>query len=141
MDTEMNKDADTAEEAGADLNPVGSPLETALSAAKIHDRKLGDDIKVLHVTEKTIIADYFVICTGHSSTQIRALEGDLEYELSRSGVNPGHVEGYSEANWICMDYHSVIVHIFNKENRGLYRLEKLWDDAEEVDISELLTER
>ncbi|MCD7711472.1 MAG: ribosome silencing factor [Firmicutes bacterium] len=120
---------------------VSSPKELALSIAEILDRKLAEDIKVLHVTEKTIIADYFVIATGRSSTQIRALEGDVEFEIEKSGLKVGHIEGYSEANWICMDYHSVIVHIFNKENRDLYRIEKLWDDAEEIDISDVLTER
>ena len=120
---------------------TSTPEALANSIVKILDEKLAGDIRLLHVTEKTIIADYFVICTGRSSTQIRALSGDVEFALSECGVDPGHIEGYAEGNWICMDYHSVIVHIFSEENRATYRLEKLWEDAEEVDIKDALTER
>ena len=120
---------------------ISTPESLASSIVKILDEKLAGDIRLLHVTEKTIIADYFVICTGTSSTQIRALSGEIEYLIGESGQKPGHIEGLAEANWICMDYHSVIVHIFNEENRANYRLEKLWEDAEEVDIKDTLTER
>ncbi len=120
---------------------VSTPEALAHSIVRILDDKLAGDIRLLHVTEKTIIADYFVICTGSSSTQIRALSGEVEYLIGESGLQPGHIEGLPEANWICMDYHSVIVHIFNEENRAAYRLEKLWEDAEEVDIKDSLTAR
>ena len=120
---------------------VSTPEALASSIVKILDDKMAGDIRLLHVTEKTIIADYFVICTGTSTTQIRALAGEFEYLVGESGLQPGHIEGLPEANWICMDYHSVIVHIFSEENRANYRLEKLWEDAEEVDIKEALTER
>ncbi len=121
--------------------PIGTPEELANSIVKVLDARLAENIKLLHVTDKTIIADYFVICTGNSTTQIRALAGEVEYRIGESGLKPGHIEGEDVANWICMDYHSVIVHIFTEENRDLYRLEKLWDDATEIDISEELTER
>lgn len=120
---------------------ISTPESLAKSIVKILDDKLAGDIRLLHVTEKTIIADYFVICTGTSSTQIRSLSGEIEYLIGEAGQKPGHIEGYPEGNWICMDYHSVIVHIFSEENRSAYRLEKLWEDAEEVDIKDSLTER
>lgn len=120
---------------------ISTPEKLASAIMKILDDKLAGDIRLLHVTEKTIIADYFVICTGTSTTQIRALSGEIEYLIGEAGQKPGHVEGLPEANWICMDYHSVIVHIFSEENRATYRLEKLWEDAEDVDIKESLTER
>lgn len=120
---------------------ISTPDALASSIVKILDEKLAGDIRLLHVTEKTIIADYFVICTGTSSTQIRSLAGEVEYAIGESGLKPGHIEGLPEGNWVCMDYHSVIVHIFNEENRKNYRLEKLWEDAEEVDIKDTLTER
>lgn len=123
------------------IYPIATPEELASSIVKVLDGRMAHNIKLLHVTEKTIIADYFVICTGTSTTQIRALAGEVEYRIGESGMKPGHVEGEDTANWICMDYHSVIVHIFSEENRDLYRLEKLWDDAEEIDISDKLTER
>ncbi len=120
---------------------IKTPESLAKSIVKILDDKLAGDIRLLHVTEKTIIADYFVICTGSSTTQIRALSGEVEYLIGEAGMKPGHIEGLPEANWVCMDYHSVIVHIFNEENRSTYRLEKLWEDAEEVDIKEMLSKR
>ncbi len=120
---------------------ISTPESLARSIVRILDEKLAGDIRLLHVTEKTIIADYFVICTGSSTTQIRSLAGEVEYLIGEAGMKPGHIEGLPEANWICMDYHSVIVHIFNEENRSTYRLEKLWEDAEEVDIKGSLTAR
>ncbi len=123
------------------IYPIGTPEELATAIVKVLDDRMASNIKLLHVTEKTVLADYFVICTGTSTTQIRALAGEVEYRIGESGMKPGHIEGEDAANWICMDYHSVIVHIFSEENRDMYRLEKLWGDAEEVDISGELTER
>ncbi len=120
---------------------IDTPEALAKSIVKVLDDKLAGDIRLLHVTEKTIIADYFVICTGSSTTQIRSLAGEVEYQIGEAGMKPGHIEGLPEANWVCMDYHSVIVHIFTEENRSTYRLEKLWEDAEEVDIKGNLTAR
>lgn len=105
---------------------------------KILDSKKAHGLKLLRVREKTVIADYFVICTGYSNTQIRALSGELEEKLGMQGVIHDRIEGYNEASWIIMDYGSVIVHIFNRELRGFYNLEKLWAEAVEVDIQKWL---
>lgn len=112
----------------------------AESIVSILDEKKGKDIRLLHVEEKTILADYFVICSGTSNTQIRGLCGEVEFKLAEAGVVPHHTEGVDEGNWIVMDYSSVIVHIFNRDKRQFYNLEKLWNEATETDISELLTE-
>ncbi len=114
------------------------PLELAKLAVRVLDSKKARGIKLLRVSEKTIIADYFILCTGTSNTQLRALSGELEEELRKSGIEPGHIEGYNEASWIIMDYASVIVHIFNRETRNFYNLEKLWSEAEEIDISGII---
>lgn len=111
------------------------PFELAKFAVRVLDSKKARGIKLLRVSEKTVIADYFILCTGTSNTQLRALSGELEEELRKSGIEPGHIEGYNEASWIIMDYASVIVHIFNRETRIFYNLEKLWSEAEEIDIS------
>lgn len=111
------------------------PLELAKLAVRVLDSKKASGIKLLRVGDKTIIADYFILCTGTSNTQLRALSAELEEELRKSGIEPGHIEGYNEASWIIMDYASVIVHIFNRETRNFYNLEKLWSEAEEIDIS------
>lgn len=110
--------------------------DLAHDIVKILDSKKAHGLKLLRVREKTVIADYFVICTGNSNTQIRALSGELEEKLGEKGIVQDRIEGYNEANWIIMDYGSVIVHIFNREMRSFYNLEKLWSEAVEIDISQ-----
>lgn len=117
-----------------------SPLELAEAIIKVLDAKKAGGLKLMHVTDKTVIADYFIICTGTSNTQIRALANEVEYQIGEAGVYPGHIEGLDEATWVLLDYASVIVHVFNGETRRFYNLEKLWADAGEVDISNLITE-
>lgn len=109
------------------------------NTVKILDSKKGMDITALKITELTTVADYFVMVTGTSSTHIRALAEELEDALSRLGVNPDHIEGKS-TGWILLDYTSVVVHVFTKADRELFNLEKLWGDAQEVDISAWVTE-
>ena len=100
--------------------------------------KKGRDIKLLHVADKTIIADYFVICGGTSNTNIKALAGEAEFKMGLCGVEVRHMDGYSEGEWIVVDFGSVIVHIMNRDSRDFYKLEKLWNEAEEIDISDIL---
>lgn len=114
------------------------PRELAEFIVKTLDAKKARDIKLLRIEDKTVLADYFVICGGNSNTQIRALAGEVEEKLEEMGIPPHHIEGYNEASWTVLDYSSVIVHIFNREAREFYKLEKLWSDAEDIDISSLL---
>ena len=117
-----------------------TPRELAEKIVKILDMNKAGSIKLLYTEEKTILADYFILCTGNSSTQVRGLSGEVEYKLGLDGITPSHTEGYESATWILIDFSSVVVHIFNDETRRFYNLEKLWNEAEEVDISDLLTE-
>lgn len=112
--------------------------EKAEAIIRVLDSKKAHGIKLLHVENQTILADYFIICSGTSNTQIKALAGEVEEKLNLAGVAPKHIEGYNEATWILLDYSSVIVHIFNRETRVFYNLEKLWNDATEVDIKSIL---
>lgn len=121
-------------------NKTLSPLEIAEEAVKVLDMKKGANIKLLHVTEKTVLADYFIICGGNSTTQVKGLSDEVEYKLGLKGITPAHVEGHDSASWVLLDYHSVIVHVFTPDAREFYNLEKHWAEAEEVDISHLLTE-
>lgn len=114
------------------------PLEIAKTLVHVLDMKKARDIRLLRVADQTIIADYFVICGGTSSTAIKALAGEAEYKLGLCGVAPLHLDGYNEGDWIVIDFGSVIVHIMNRESRDFYKLEKLWSDAESVDISDIL---
>jgi len=102
--------------------------ELANAIAEVLDSKKGHDIKVLHVEDKTVIAEYFVLCTGNSNTQIKALAGEVEYRLGLRGVEPYGVEGRDNNSWMVLDYSNVIVHIFSREAREFYNLDKLYED-------------
>lgn len=111
-----------------------SPRELADAIVRILDEKKARDIKLLKFAEGSDLTDYFVICTGTSNTQIKGFAGELEYRLGLCGVHPLHVDGYDSGMWIAMDYAHVIVHIFHKNERDFYKLEKLWNDAEEIPL-------
>ena len=115
-----------------------TPKEMALVAAKALDSKKGREIKVMEVTEITSLADYFVICTGTSSTQIKALADAVEEAMDKVDERPHHIEGHRGGQWTLMDYSCVVVHIFTEEAREFYSLERLWSDAAPVDVSPYL---
>ena len=104
-----------------------SAKELAEAIAEVLDSKKGHDIKVLHVEDKTVIAEYFVLCTGNSSTQIKALAGEVEYRIGLRQVDPYGVEGRDNNAWMILDYSHVIVHIFSREARDFYNLDKLYE--------------
>ena len=112
-----------------------SSEEIARAIAEVLDNMKARDIKLLHVSDKTVMTDYFVICSGTSNTQIRALSGEVEYKLGERGIAPLHIEGYDGGTWIAMDHAHVMVHIFSREQREFYKLEKLWGDACEVPLN------
>lgn len=110
--------------------------KTALEA--VLDRK-GMDVQLLHVTELTSLADYYILCTGTSNTQLRAIADAVEESMTKTyGLEPKSVEGYRSASWILLDYGSVIVHAFKEDARQFYSLERLWADAEKVDVDAFL---
>jgi ribosome-associated protein len=101
--------------------------ELALTIKKILEDKKALNVEIIDVADKTILADRFVIATGTSVTHIKALAGEVEYEVKEQLHRvPDHVEGYSSARWILLDYEDVIVHIFHQDERDFYSLEKLW---------------
>lgn len=108
--------------------------ELACEIAKVLDSKKARDIKIIHVEEKTVIADYFVICTGNSSTQVKALAGEVEFKMEERGVSPYNVEGRDNNSWIIVDYSHVLVHVFSRESREFYNLDNLYGDAEEIEF-------
>lgn len=108
-------------------------------AVKALDDKKGRDIKVLRIEEQTAIADYFVICNGTSTTQVRALADAVEEAMTKVGEEPHHIEGHHGGEWTLLDYSSVVIHVFTGEGREFYSLERLWSDAEPVDINNWLT--
>ena len=115
-----------------------TPKELALLAAKALSDKKGREIQVLEIADLTTLADYFVLATGSSNTQINALCDAVEKELTEKGEEPLHREGYRGGTWVLLDYGCVVVHVFNDEARKFYSLEHLWADGEEVDLSAIL---
>lgn len=104
------------------------------------DDKKAEDIQVIGVRDLTIIADYFVIAAGGSSTHTKALADEVEFRLGEKGCKPLRTEGYQGADWIVLDYGDVVVHVFYKETREFYGLERLWSDGERIDIKKYLAE-
>lgn len=113
------------------------PKEIALEIAKVLDDKKGQDILVLAVAHRTVIADYLVIASGRSVPQVKALVDAVDEKLSAQGVQPRRREGMGEGRWAVLDYGSVIVHVFHEQEREYYQLERLWlDETNQVQWSE-----
>ena len=119
---------------------LSRPEDLLRAVVRVLDSKKARGLKVMRVADKTVIADYFVMCTGTSNTQLRTLGRARGEVVGGRRIPRSHRGGYNEANWIIMDYASVIVHIFDRETRNFYNLEKLWGDAEEIDIDSLLVD-
>ena len=96
--------------------------------------KQADDLLVLDVRELTSIADYFIICSGNTSRQVKAIVDEIDYQLSKGRTYPHHVEGVPECRWVLMDYGDIVVHVFDTETREYYDLEGLWGDAHKVPV-------
>lgn len=117
-----------------------TPREMALLAARALSDKKGREIQVLEIGELTTLADYFVIATGSSNTQINALSGSVEKALKEQADEmPLRREGYRDGTWVLLDYGAVVVHIFSAEAREFYGLERLWHDGSPLDLSGVLT--
>lgn len=114
--------------------------EQALLAVKAIDGKKGLDIQVIEIGDISVLADYMVIATGNSSTHVKALADEVEYQLDKAGVSVSHIEGYRSDTWILLDYVDVIVNVFNDEAREFYDLDRMWQDGKPVDISGVLQE-
>lgn len=111
--------------------------EILAKAVQILGKRKAEDIKAIDIGGISIIADYFLIASGGSSTQVRSLAEELEDKLSQAGVNPLRVEGAQTATWIILDYGSVVIHVFYRETRRFYNLERLWADGKEVELPAL----
>lgn len=106
---------------------------------KTLDNKKAESIKAIKITDLTILADYFVIANGTSTTHTKTLAEEVEYQLSQNGVEPNRTEGYNGSSWVILDYGDIVVHVFYKETRDYYQLERLWADGEKIDIERFLT--
>ncbi len=101
------------------------------------EEKKAKDLKLLDISDVSVLADYFVIASGSNHNQVQAMADEVEEMLGKAGFTPKQVEGYQTANWILMDYQDIIIHIFDEENRLFYDLERIWRDGnlvEKVDL-------
>ena len=114
-------------------------LETVKCAVGALDKKMAREIEVLHIENVTSLADYFILCTGTSNTHVNTLKEEVEHQLELLGVQAHHIEGHGNDAWVLMDYLSVVVHIFTEEARKFYQLDRVWADAERVDIESFIT--
>ena len=115
-----------------------SAKEVALQVTKALDDKKGLDIKLLRIDEVSSLADYFITCTGTSNTHVKTLCDYAEYTLEQLGEPMLGREGHRGNAWELLDYGSVVVHVFTEEAREFYSLERLWADAEQVDIRDIV---
>ena len=108
--------------------------ELAKACAKVLSDKKASDIVILNVADQTVLCSYFVIASGKSSTQVRALGENVEEQMKKNfDLSPARTEGLREGRWGVIDYGDVIVHVFNEESRLFYYLERLWDSGANVE--------
>lgn len=128
----MNKERIQAELESPESEPAllteATPAELAEAIALFLDSKRGREVKVIPMAGKTDICDYMVLATGTSSTHVQTLGGEVEYQMSRRGVEPLHVEGRDNHAWVVVDYSHVMVHIFTRDTREFYGLDKLYGE-------------
>ncbi len=112
-------------------------LEKAKKMATVLDEKKGKNVSILKVRDETVITDYFVIATATSSTHLKSLHDEVEYQLrEEADIHPERVEGYGGGGWILADYGDVILHVFDAQSREFFNLEKLWAAAEKIEFEQ-----
>ena len=117
---------------------MNEALRIAVNAA---DDKKANDLVILDVSKVTSFASYFLLCTGDSSRQMQAIADEVEKQLKAAGIRPSHLEGYQNSEWILMDCMDLVIHIFSKNARVFYDLERLWRDAIKMDASLLIEKK
>lgn len=110
---------------------------TRIAVKALEDKK-GEDIKIIDIHEVSVLADYFIIADGSNSSQVQAMADNVQEELFKAGCECRQIEGYQSANWILMDYGDIIVHVFSREDRLFYDLERIWRDGKLIeDLNDL----
>ena len=112
-------------------------FEMAKLAIEALEDKKAEDIRMIDISEVSVIADYFIIAGGSNRSQIQALCDNVEEKLGRAGLPVKQIEGYDTANWVLLDFGDIIVHIFDKENRLLYDLERIWRDGQQIELKDI----
>ena len=116
---------------------MNQALEMARVAYQALDEKKGEDIRVIDISGISVIGDYFVITNGTSDSQVRALVDNVEEKMHKAGYELKEQEGNNSGTWVLLDYGDIIIHIFDRENRPFYNLERIWSDGKDVEMNEL----
>ena len=117
---------------------MNESLKMAQIAVKALEDKKGIDIKVIDISKVSTVSDYFVIASGNSKSQVTTLADNVEEFLGKEGYDANQREGYVTGVWVLLDFGDIVVHVFDKENRNFYNLERIWGDGIEINIDELL---
>lgn len=108
---------------------------TGRAIEALEDKK-AENISLIDISEVSVLADYFLIASGNNRNQVQAMIDSVEDALGRAGVSPRHVEGYQTGNWVLMDYGDLIVHVFDRQNRLFYDLERIWRDGKQIRVED-----
>ena len=111
--------------------------EMASVACRALEDKKGEEVTVIDISGVSCLADYFIIANGENSNQVQAMVDNVEEEMAKAGYHPAQIEGYQAARWVLLDYKDVVVHVFSKEDRRLYDLERIWRDGKFISEKEL----
>jgi len=111
--------------------------EMARLAYQAMEDKKARDIRIIDISEISVLADYFLIASGSNKNQVQAMVDNVQEELHKAGFVPKQVEGYNSANWILLDYGDIIIHVFDEENRLFYDLERIWRDGTIIAVEDL----
>lgn len=135
MEMEYGKGVQPTLAPGKGNGSLAESAHLARMAALAADEKKAREVKILDIRSISTVADYFVICSGTNTTQVRAIAENVEERLSALGLELHHMEGYQNGRWILLDHGHIVVHIMREEEREFYALERLWGDAEEVALT------
>jgi ribosome-associated protein len=116
---------------------MNSSKEMAKITFHALDDKKAEDIRIIDIANVSVLADYFIIANGTNENQVKALVDNVQEELHKAGYEPKQIEGYRTGNWILLDYGDIIVHVFSKEDRLFYDLERIWRDGKNIEIDKL----
>lgn len=119
------------------MSTIDLSKKMATIAYKALDEKQGEDIRVIDISEVSVIADYFIIANGNNESQVRALVDNAEGALEKEGFIVKQREGYGNSSWTLLDFGDIIIHVFDKENRLFYNLERIWCDGKQIDVETL----
>lgn len=109
-----------------------SPEKVAALAADAAEEKKARNVVILDISDISVVCDYFVICSGLSSTQVKAIAENVDEKLEKQGIKKLRIEGFKDGHWVLLDFGYVVVHVFQEDDRQFYNLEHLWGDAKVV---------